>query len=140
MSILEEGLIMTRQAHIIGEADVSESSSILQNMASSSSRTGKDVAPSSRQSSESEGRIPNVILHGRTDELHNCMKRLNKAKPIHLRGMPGIGKSPCSFTLQTLAQDVQVYWGQLDAIAMPKQCNEWRLIPQILDVDDYASC
>ena len=81
MSVLEEeGLIMTRQAHVIG-ADRRKRKvvHITEQGRQAVHETGEDVAPRpSRQSSNLKGQIPeNTVLHGRTEELKLLHEAIN---------------------------------------------------------------
>ena len=147
MSVLEEeGLIMTRQAHVIGAGRRKRKVvHITEQGRQAVHETDEDVAPRpSRQSSNLKGQIPEyTILHGRTDELKQLHEAIDRGVPIHLRGMPGIGKSTLARSLiQSLAEEgIQVHWGQLDAYCDVHEAMQRMEIdaPQILDVDGYAS-
>ena len=147
MSLLEEeSLIMTRQAHVIGVGRRKRKVvHITEQGRQAVHETGEDVAPRpSRQSSNLKGQIPEyTVLHGRTEELKLLHEAIDRGVPIHLRGMPGIGKSTLARSLiQTLAEEgIQVHWGQLDAYCDVHEAMQRMEIeaPQILDVDGYAS-
>ena len=147
MSILEEeGLIMTRQAHVIGAGRRKRKVvHITQNGRQVLHDSGEEVSQRpSRKSSNLKGQVPEYTnLHGRTDELAQLHEAIEQGAPIHLRGMPGIGKSTLARSLiQTLAeQGVQVHWGQLDAYCDVHEAMQRMDIeaPQILDSEGYVS-
>ena len=147
MSILEEkGFIMTRQAHVIGAGRRKRKVvHITQSGRQTLHDSGEEVSQRpSRKSSKLKGQVPEYTnLHGRTDELAQLHEAIEQGLPIHLRGMPGIGKSTLARSLiQTLAEDgVQVHWGQLDAYCDVREAMQRMDIeaPQILDTEGYVS-
>ena len=88
MSPRRRGLIMTRQAHVIGAGRRKRKVvHITEHGRQAVHETGEDVAPRpSRQSSNLKGQIPEyTILHGRTDELAQLHETIEQGEPIHLR-------------------------------------------------------
>lgn len=147
MSALEqEGLIQTRQAHVLGSGrrkrkvvHITEEGRrrLLQNTEVVSERP-------SRESLKLHGQIPErTNLHGRRSEIESIKESLERKMAVHLRGMPGIGKSTLARTIvQELAQrGAHIYWAALDSycdVHEAIQRMEFQT-PSILDVEGYAS-
>ena len=98
----------------------------------------------SRESLKLHGQIPErTNLHGRRSEIESIKESLERKMAVHLRGMPGIGKSTLARTIvQELAQrGAHIYWAALDSycdVHEAIQRMEFQT-PSILDVEGYAS-
>lgn len=147
MSVLEEdGLIETRQAHVIGagrrKRKVVHITQDGRNIIGE--RTDEVPERRSRTIDMLKGQVPELTkLHGRKRELERIQNAIEQGSPVHVRGMPGIGKS-------TLARDIsqeirnqgrRIHWVQLDSYCDVHEAIKRMEIdaPQILDVEGYAS-
>ena len=147
MNALEDdGLIVTRQAHVIGAGRRKRKVvHITQNGRNLMHEYSEEIPERSlRTSSNLKGQIPEyTLLHGRDSECRLLLDAIAEGLPIHLRGMPGIGKSALARSMiQPLAeQGMMVHWTQLDAYCDVAEAMQRMEIgaPQILDVEGYAS-
>ncbi|MGB1660234.1 MAG: AAA family ATPase, partial [Candidatus Poseidoniaceae archaeon] len=147
MSTMEEqGLIRTRQAHVIGGGRRKRKVVHITEVGRNNLRSSIDDLPEprSRTSSKLKGQLPELThLHGRMPELQLIEEALKRNVPIHLRGMPGIGKSTLArCVLQHLVEkDIEVHWVQLDAYCdVQEAMNRMEVdAPHILDVEGYAT-
>ena len=91
-----------------------------------------------------KGQLPEYIhVHGRHSELELIRDALENKVPVHLRGMPGIGKSTLARRVaeDLIEKGLNVHWVQLDAYCDVHEAMQ-RMeadAPQILDVEGYAS-
>ncbi len=147
MSTLEnEGLIRTRQAHVIGSGR--RKRKVVHITPEGRTELGKrsEEIPTrpSKVSNKLHGQIPEyTALHGRHSEIELIQDALKRSVPVHLRGMPGIGKSTLvrSIVQELAEQGTPIHWVQLDGYcdvheAMKRMEFE---MPHILDVEGYAS-
>ncbi len=147
MSTLEEdGLIQTRQAHVIGSGRRKRKVVHITQDGRKQIQQNTEEVPDrrSRTSLKLKGQVPEyTILHGRQSEIESIQEALERNAPVHLRGMPGIGKSTLARSVvQELAgQGIQVHWVQLDAYCDVHEAMQRMEVetPQILDVEGYAS-
>lgn len=147
MSTMEEqGLIRTRQAHVIGGGRRKRKVVHITEVGRNNLHSSIDDLPEprSRTSSKLKGQLPDLThLHGRISELQLIEGALERNVPIHLRGMPGIGKSTLArCALQHLVEkDIEVHWVQLDAYCdVQEAMNRMEVdAPHILDVEGYAT-
>ena len=147
MSTMEEqGLIHTRQAHVIGGGRRKRKVVHITEVGRNNLHSSIDDLPEprSRTSSKLKGQLPELThLHGRISELQMIEDALERNVPIHLRGMPGIGKSTLArCVLQHLVEkDIEVHWVQLDAYCdVQEAMNRMEVdAPHILDVEGYAT-
>ena len=147
MSVLEEnGLIQTRQAHVIGSGRRKRKVAHITQEGRKELREHSEDVPEMRSKTTSRlnGQIPEYTnLHGRQSETESILKALEENVPVHLRGMPGIGKSTLARSIvQALAeQGTQIHWVQLDAYCDVHEAMQRMEIetPQILEVEGYAS-
>jgi len=147
MSTLEEdGLIQIRQAHVIGSGRRKRKVVHITQDGRKQIQQNTEEVPDrrSRTSSKLKGQVPEyTILHGRQSEIESIQEALERNVPVHLRGMPGIGKSTLARSVvQELAgQGIQVHWVQLDAYCDVHEAMQRMEVEtsQILDVEGYAS-
>ena len=147
MSTLEEdGLIQTRQAHVIGSGRRKRKVVHITQDGRKQIQQNTEEVPDrrSRTSLKLKGQVPEyTILHGRQSEIESIQEASERNAPVHLRGMPGIGKSTLARSVvQELAgQGIQVHWVQLDAYCDVHEAMQRMEVetPQILDVEGYAS-
>lgn len=147
MSTLEEdGLIQTRQAHVIGSGRRKRKVVHITQDGRKQLQENTEEVPErrSRTSLKLKGQVPEyTILHGRQSEIESIQEALERNVPVHLRGMPGIGKSTLARSVvQELAgQGIQVHWVQLDAYCDVHEAMQRMEVetPQILDVEGYVS-
>ena len=147
MSIMEEkGLIHTRQAHVIGGGRRKRKVVHITELGRKNLHSSIEHLPEprSRTSSKLKGQLPELThLHGRLLELRLIEDAIQRKVSIHLRGMPGIGKSTLArWVVQHLiGKDVEVHWVQLDPYCdVQEAMNRMEVeVPQILDVEGYAS-
>ena len=92
MSTMEEqGLIRTRQAHVIGGGRRKRKVVHITEVGRNNLHSSIDDLPEprSRTSSKLKGQLPELThLHGRMSELQLIEEALERNVPIHLRGMP----------------------------------------------------
>ena len=147
MSVLEENdLIQTRQAHVLGSGRRKRKvCHITKNGRKVLAEYAEDAPePRSKSSQNMNGQVPEYThMHGRRSEAESIRLAFEQNRPIHLRGMPGIGKSTLARSVvQDLADEgVTINWVQLDAYCDVKEAMH-RMgieVPQILDVEGYAS-
>jgi DNA-binding MarR family transcriptional regulator len=97
MSALEEdGLIQTRQAHVIGSGRRKRKVVHITQNGREMVKERTEEVPERRPKSTQKlkGQIPELThLHGRRNELLRIRDAMQRGEPVHLRGMPGIGKS-----------------------------------------------
>ena len=147
MSVLEEReLLLTRQAHVLGGgrrkrkvAHITEEGRdfVVQN-------SDEKVASRSDAALKIFGQAPTFTsLIGREKETEELLKHLGARKQIHLRGLPGIGKSTLARSLaEILANDgKEVRWGGIDSytdVSMLMQRFGFETTT-MLDVSAYVS-
>lgn len=147
MSVLEEdGLIQTRQAHVIGAGRRKRKVVHITESGRSNLRASTEEVPErpSRMLSKLKGQIPELThIHGRQSELKLIEQAFKQNVPVHLRGMPGIGKSTLARRVaqDLVEKDIQVHWVQLDSYCDVHEAMQRMEVetPQILDVEGYAS-
>lgn len=147
MSVLEEdGLIQTRQAHVIGGGRRKRKVVHITESGRSNLRASNEDIPErpSRMLSKLKGQIPELThIHGRQSELELIERAFKQNVPVHLRGMPGIGKSTLARRVaqDRVEKDIQVHWVQLDSYCDVHEAMQRMEVetPQILDVEGYAS-
>ena len=147
MSALEEkDLIHTRQAHVLGSGRRKRKvCHITKNGRKVLAEYAEDAPePRAKSSQNMNGQVPEyTYIHGRRGEAESIRLAFEQNRPIHLRGMPGIGKSTLARSVvQNLANEgVTINWVQLDAYCDVKEAMHRMGIeaPQILDVEGYAS-
>ena len=147
MSVLEEeGFLLTRQAHVIGGGRRKRKVVHITESGRNQLYSHTEDIPErrARSSSKLKGQLPEYThVHGRHSELGLIRDAIENKVPVHLRGMPGIGKSTLARKIaeDLVEKDLNVHWVQLDAYcdvhdAMQRmEANA----PQILDVEGYAS-
>ena len=147
MSVLEEeGFLLTRQAHVIGGGRRKRKVVHITESGRNQLHSHTEDIPErrSRSSSKLKGQLPEYThVHGRHSELELIRDALQKKVPVHLRGMPGIGKSTLARKIaeDLVEKDLNVHWVQLDAYCDVHEAMQ-RMeadAPQILDVEGYAS-
>ena len=147
MSVLEEkGFLLTRQAHVIGGGRRKRKVVHITESGRNHLRSQTDDIPERRvrSSSKLKGQLPEFThVHGRQTEIESIRKALDKNEPVHLRGMPGIGKSTLARRIaeDLVEMDLHVHWVQVDAYCDVHEAMQ-RMgvdVPQILDVEGYAS-
>lgn len=147
MSVLEEkGLLMTRQAHVLGGGrrkrkvvHVTEEGRdfVLKN-------SDEKIMSRSDASMKILGQAPTFTsLIGRENQTQELIEYLTAGKQIHLRGLPGIGKSTLARSVaETLAKEgKEVRWAGIDAytdVSMMMQRFGFE-ITTVLDVSTYVS-
>jgi len=92
MSTLEEqGLIQTRQAHVIGSGRRKRKVVHLTQNGRKMVNERTEEVPDRRSKSiqKLKGQLPErTHLHGRRNELQRIQDAIRRGKPVHLRGMP----------------------------------------------------
>ncbi len=115
----KEGLISTRQAHVIGGGHrrrsvihlTDEGRQVAEGLAPAGEEVGKPVK-------EILGSAPNPItLHGRDDELSQLVEAISPGATLQLVGLPGIGKSSLLRALAGKATETgwSVRWSSVGA-------------------------
>jgi len=147
MAVLEEeGFLLTRQAHVIGGGRRKRKVVHITDSGRNQLNSHKEDIPErrARSSSKLKGQPPEFThVHGRHSELDLIRDALLNKVPVHLRGMPGIGKSTLARRIveDLIEKDLSVHWVQLDAYCDVHEAIQ-RMeadVPQILDVEGYAS-
>lgn len=147
MAVLEEeGFLLTRQAHVIGGGRRKRKVVHITDSGRNQLNSHKEDIPErrARSSSKLKGQPPEFThVHGRHSELDLIQDALLNKVPVHLRGMPGIGKSTLARRIveDLIEKDLSVHWVQLDAYCDVHEAIQ-RMeadVPQILDVEGYAS-
>jgi len=147
MAVLEEeGFLLTRQAHVIGGGRRKRKVVHITDSGRNQLNSHKEDIPErrARSSSKLKGQPPEFThVHGRHSELELIRDALLNKIPVHLRGMPGIGKSTLARRIveDLIEKDLSVHWVQLDAYCDVHEAIQ-RMeadVPQILDVEGYAS-
>ena len=121
MSALEEkGLLFTRQAHVLGGGRRKRKVIHITEQGRAFVLENSDEKVSSRQDSSPKilGQAPTLTaLFGREKETKLLLKHLHSGKQIHLRGLPGIGKSTLARSLAELMakEGKEVRWAGIDA-------------------------
>ena len=121
MSALEEkGFLFTRQAHVLGGGRRKRKVTHITEQGRAFVLENSDEKVSSRQDSSPKifGQAPTLTaLFGREKETKLLLKHLNSGKQIHLRGLPGIGKSTLARSLAELVanEGKEVRWAGIDA-------------------------
>ena len=147
MAVLEEeGFLLTRQAHVIGGGRRKRKVVHITDSGRNQLNSHKEDIPErrARSSSKLKGQPPEFThVHGRHSELDLIRDALLTKVPVHLRGMPGIGKSTLARRIveDLIEKDLSVHWVQLDAYCDVHEAIQ-RMeadVPQILDVEGYAS-
>lgn len=147
MSVLEEeGFLLTRQAHVIGGGRRKRKVVHITESGRTQLHSHTEDIPERRArfSSKLKGQLPEYThVHGRHSELELIRDALENKVPVHLRGMPGIGKSTLARKIadDLVENDLNVHWVQLDAYCDVHEAMQ-RMeadAPQILDVEGYAS-
>ena len=147
MSALEEkGLLFTRQAHVLGGGrrkrkvvHITDEGRdfVLKN-------SDEKITPRSEASMKIFGQAPSFTsLIGREKQTQELIKYLTAGKQIHLRGLPGIGKSTLArFVAEILAKEgKEVRWAGIDAytdVSMVMQRFGFETTT-VLDVSTYVS-
>ena len=147
MSVLEDnGFLQTRQAHVLGSGRRKRKVVHITEKGRQQLREQVENLPErrSRESLKLKGQIPECTnLHGRQSELELMKKSLEQKRPIHLRGMPGIGKSTLARTMvQELAErGTEIHWAVLDAYCDVHEAMQRMEFdsPRILEVEHYAN-
>ena len=147
MSALDErGLIQTRQAHVIGSGRRKRKVVHITQNGRKMVNESTDEVPERRPKSiqKLKGQLPELThLHGRRSELQRIHDAMQRGEPVHLRGMPGIGKSTLArHIVQEIGEGGRgVHWVQLDSYCDVHEAIKRMEIksPQILDVEGYAS-
>ena len=147
MSVLEdEGFLLTRQAHVIGGGRRKRKVVHITESGRSHLRSQTEGIPErrARSSTKLNGQLPEFThVHGRHSEIESIRNALEQKVPVHLRGMPGIGKSTLARRIveDVVEKGTEVHWVQLDAYCDVHEAMQ-RMevdVPQILDVEGYAS-
>jgi energy-coupling factor transporter ATP-binding protein EcfA2 len=147
MSMLEEKeLLFTRQAHVLGGGRRKRKVVHITEEGRNFVLQNSDEKVTSRHDSSMKifGQAPTFTsLIGREKETERLMKHLNARKQIHLRGLPGIGKSTLARSLaETVAKEgMEVRWAGIDAytdVSMLMQRFGFETTT-MLDVSAYVS-
>ena len=147
MSVLEEeGFLLTRQAHVIGGGRRKRKVVHITESGRTQLHSHTEDIPErrARTSSKLKGQLPEYThVHGRHSELGLIRDALENKVPVHLRGMPGIGKSTLARKIaeDLIEKELNVHWVQLNAYCDVHEAMQ-RMetnAPQILDVEGYAS-
>ena len=147
MSILEEKeLLFTRQAHVLGGGRRKRKVVHITQEGRDFVLQNSDEKVTSRPDASLKifGQAPTYTsLIGREKETEQLLNHLNARKQIHLRGLPGIGKSTLARSLaETLAKDgKEVRWAGIDAytdVSMLMQRFGFETTT-MLDVSSYVS-
>ena len=147
MSMLEEeGFLLTRQAHVIGGGRRKRKVVHITESGRNHLRSQTEDIPQrrGRSSTKLKGQFPEFThVHGRHSERDLIRDALQQKTPVHLRGMPGIGKSTLARRIaeDVIDEDMNVHWVQLDAYCDVHEAMQRMDVdtPQILDVEGYAS-
>jgi len=147
MSMLEEeGFLLTRQAHVIGGGRRKRKVVHITESGRNHLRSQTEDIPQrrGRSSTKLKGQFPELThVHGRHSERDLIRDALQQKTPVHLRGMPGIGKSTLARRIaeDVIDEDMNVHWVQLDAYCDVHEAMQRMDVdtPQILDVEGYAS-
>jgi energy-coupling factor transporter ATP-binding protein EcfA2 len=147
MSALEEkGLLFTRQAHVLGGGRRKRKVTHITEQGRAFVLENSDEKVLSRQDSPPKifGQAPTLTsLFGREKETKILLKHLNSGKQIHIRGLPGIGKSTLARSLAELVakEGQEVRWAGIDAytdVSMLMQRFGFET-EALLDVSAYVS-
>ena len=147
MSLLEEKeLLFTRQAHVLGGGRRKRKVVHITQEGRDFVLQNSDEKVTSRPDASLKifGQAPTYTsLIGREKETEQLLNHLNARKQIHLRGLPGIGKSTLARSLaETLAKDgKEVRWAGIDAytdVSMLMQRFGFETTT-MLDVSSYVS-
>ena len=147
MSLLEEKeLLFTRQAHVLGGGRRKRKVVHITQEGRDFVLQNSDEKVTSRPDASLKifGQAPTYTsLIGREKETEQLLNLLNARKQIHLRGLPGIGKSTLARTIaETLAKDgKEVRWAGIDAytdVSMLMQRFGFETTT-MLDVSSYVS-
>ena len=135
MSVLEdEGFLLTRQAHVIGGGRRKRKVVHITESGRSHLRSQTEGIPErrARSSTKLNGQLPEFThVHGRHSEIESIRNALEQKVPVHLRGMPGIGKSTLARRIvEDLVEKARKSTGfNSMRIAMStKPCNGWKLM------------
>lgn len=147
MTVLEqEGFLLTRQAHVIGGGRRKRKVVHITESGRDQLHSHTEDIPErrARSSSKLKGQLPEFThVQGRQSEIELICDALQNKVPVHLRGMPGIGKSTLARRIaeDLIEKDLNVHWVQLDAYCDVHEAMQRMEVdaPQILDVEGYAS-